>query len=82
MAEDRTRDTSEYSSSKAPEIRAHAQERAGNYADWRLIPGGVRGADVAIGMDAIERDAVPSQAVEDAGDDVGGSATRMPRDKT
>ena len=62
MADDRTpgKDTGEYSSSKAPQIQEHARERAGNYSDWRLIPGGRQGAEVAIGMDAIELEDIPS----------------------
>ncbi|OFW05100.1 MAG: hypothetical protein A3H96_06230 [Acidobacteria bacterium RIFCSPLOWO2_02_FULL_67_36] len=62
MADDRTRDTSDYSSSKAPETRAHARERAGSYSDWRLIPGGRSGSEVSVGMDSIDRESVPSQA--------------------
>ncbi|HEX6975338.1 MAG TPA: hypothetical protein VF147_13125 [Vicinamibacterales bacterium] len=57
-----TKDTSEYSSTKAPETQKHAQEKKGNFTDMRLIPGGARGSDQPQGMDALDRDLVPSGA--------------------
>lgn len=56
-----TGDTTEYSASKAPEIRREAEERQGA-ADARLIPGGARGARVEVGMSAMDRGDVPSEA--------------------
>ncbi len=57
-----TRDTGEYSSSEAPEIREHAEEREGNYSDWRLVPGGVHGSSLPQGIEALYRETVPGEA--------------------
>lgn len=66
------KDTSEYSSTKAPETREHADEKAGNMEDPRLLPGGARGSRAPQGMDALDRDTVPSGAADphqiDSGD--------------
>ena len=56
------KDTSEYSSSQAPDTRDHADEKAGNYSDMRLIPGGAHGSDKPQGMDALDRESVPNGA--------------------
>ena len=56
------KDTSEYSSSKAPETREHAEEKAGNYTDMRLIPGGAHGSDKPQGIDGLDRESVPNGA--------------------
>lgn len=56
------KDTGEYSSSKAPDTRDHAEEKAGNYSDMRLIPGGAHGSDKPQGMDALDRESIPSGA--------------------
>ena len=56
-------DRTEYSSSKAPETQAEAEEKT-PYSDMRLIPGGRLGAPIEIGMSAMNRDDVPSGARE------------------
>jgi len=58
-----TNDTSEYSSSKAPETRQEAEEKH-PYSDMRLIPGGRLGTPIQIGISAMERSDVPSGARE------------------
>ena len=55
-------DSGEYSSSEAPEIRKHAEEREGNYSDWRLVPGGARGSSLPQGIEALYRETVPGEA--------------------
>ncbi|MEO6213447.1 MAG: hypothetical protein ABIP65_07445 [Vicinamibacterales bacterium] len=49
------KDTSEYSSTKAPETRPAAEERDGNHAST-LIPGGALGSPSPQGMAALERE--------------------------
>jgi len=56
-------DTTEYSASKAPDTKAEAEEPE-PYSDLRLIPGGRRGARAEIGMSAMDRNDVPSEARE------------------
>lgn len=53
-----TEDTTEYSSSKAPDTRTHAEERE-SVIDSRLMPGGAHGARVDPGMSGLDRDTVP-----------------------
>ncbi len=55
------KDTSEYSASKAPETKAEAEEPL-PYSDMRLIPGGRLGSPAELGMSALDRDDVPSEA--------------------
>ena len=55
------KDTAEYSSTKAPETREHAEERD-NVTDTRLLPGGASGTPWPQGMAALEREDVPSEA--------------------
>ena len=57
-------DTSEYSASKAPETRQHAEERR-TTPDDRLQPGGALGTPDPTGMSALDRDTVPSGAQAD-----------------
>jgi hypothetical protein len=57
-------DTSEYSSSKAPETKAHAEEREPR-RDERLLPGGAMGTPEPTGMSALDRDQVPNEARAD-----------------
>jgi hypothetical protein len=65
MAEQKKKDdTSEYSSSKAPETREHAEERESK-SDDRLIPGGGHGTAGPTGMSALDRDQVPGMARAD-----------------
>lgn len=59
MDEKKKPDTSEYSASKAPETKREAEEQE-TVRDFRLIPGGRRGSERAIGMSAMDRDEVPS----------------------
>lgn len=66
MAEQRKPDTSEYSASKAPDTKMHAENREPkmpDFADWRLIPGGRHGSPQPNGMNALHRSDVPSGAV-------------------
>ena len=56
------RDTSEYSSTKAPETREPAEERD-PVVDSRLIPGGAEPrSDTQQGMAGLDRDDLPSGA--------------------
>jgi hypothetical protein len=55
-------DTTDYSASKAPDNRAAVESRlAGD--DARLTPGGAHGSPEEIGMSAMDRRAVPSEAL-------------------
>jgi hypothetical protein len=57
-------DTSEYSSTKAPETAEYAEERDPT-VDSRLIPGGAHPrSDTQQGMAGLDRDDVPGGAVE------------------
>ena len=56
-----TKDTAEYSATKAPETRKEAEEKE-TVPDARLNPGGAAGSPAAIGMNALDRDDVPSEA--------------------
>ncbi|HVL68633.1 MAG TPA: hypothetical protein VM364_15330 [Vicinamibacterales bacterium] len=57
-------DTSEYSSSKAPETREFAEERD-PHVDPRLIPGGAEPrSPTQQGMAGLDRDAVPNGATD------------------
>ena len=75
-----TDDTTEYSSSKAPETRAEAEERAPQPNDPRLIPGGARGMQGDTGMSALDRDAVPNGAVDPGLQDFGAVDETSTRD--
>ena len=57
-------DTSEYSSSKSPETREHAEERK-TKVDDRLEPGGPLGTPEPTGMSGLDREQVPNRAVPD-----------------
>jgi hypothetical protein len=57
-------DTSEYSSSKAPETREHAEERK-TKVDERLKPGGALGTPEPTGMSGLDREQVPNGALPD-----------------
>jgi hypothetical protein len=60
------KDTTEYSASKAPETKEHAEEQDA-VVDTRLIPGGAEPrTHTAQGMAGLDRDAVPNHA-EDTG---------------
>jgi hypothetical protein len=48
-------DTSEYSSTKAPETRPAAEQRDGE-DEWTLIPGGAHGSPTAQGMAGLDRE--------------------------
>ena len=57
-------DTSEYSATKAPETREHAEEHD-NTVDTRLIPGGAEPRSTAPqGMAGLDRDTVPNGATD------------------
>jgi len=67
-----TDDTTEYSASKAPETRRHAEERAPeDVKDARLIPGGAHGATAPTGMAALDREQVPNRATNPGQTDFG-----------
>lgn len=57
-------DTSEYSSSKAPETREQADEKT-SQPDDRLLPGGALGTPEATGMSGLDRAQVPNEARAD-----------------
>ena len=57
-------DTSEYSSSKAPQTRDHAEEHK-TKVDERLNPGGPLGTPDPTGMSALDREQVPNRALPD-----------------
>jgi hypothetical protein len=58
------RDTSEYSSTKAPETAEPAQEKD-PVVDSRLIPGGAEPrSDTAQGMAGLDRETVPNGATD------------------
>ena len=58
------KDTSEYSSTKAPETRAEAEERE-SQPDSRLIPGGAEPrATNDPGMSSLDRGTVPNGATD------------------
>ena len=64
--------TSDYSASKAPETREHAEERAADdVLDFRLIPGGAHGARGETGMSALHREYVPNEAADPGQADYG-----------
>ena len=57
-------DTSEYSSTKAPDTREAAEERD-DFADMRLIPGGAEPrTHTQQGMAGLDRDTVPNEATD------------------
>jgi len=57
------RDTAEYSSTKAPETREHAEEHDQESPDSRLIPGGAEPrTPTPQGMAGLDRDTVPGGA--------------------
>ena len=58
-------DTSEYSSTKAPETRKEAEEREDDFSDPRLIPGGAEPRTHTLqGMAGLDRDTVPNLATD------------------
>jgi hypothetical protein len=61
MAVDPKTDTGVGAPTKAPETSTHAEEKE-TQPDPRLIPGGPHRSPVATGMDALDRDQVPSHA--------------------
>lgn len=65
-------DTAEYSASKAPETRQHAEERDA-HVDPRLIPGGAHGSHADVGMSGMDRETVPSRALKPEERDYGRS---------
>ena len=57
-------DTSEYSSTKAPETREHAEERD-HEVDPRLLPGGAEPrTHTPQGIAGLDRDTVPNRATD------------------
>jgi len=61
MADTKKDDTAEYSSSKAPDTREHAEERK-SQPDGRLIPGGPLGTPDPTGMEGLDRALRPDEA--------------------
>jgi hypothetical protein len=61
MAVDPKNDTGAYAPTKAPDTREHAEEKK-SQRDSRLTPGGKHGSPASTGMDALDRDEVPSRA--------------------
>ena len=66
-------DTSEYSSTKAPDTRKEAEERQST-PDARLIPGGAHGSHTAQGMAGLDVDAEP--AAQESGQQQSNAADR------
>ena len=57
------RDTAEYSSTKAPETREHAEEQDQEAVDSRLIPGGAEPRTPSSqGIAGLDRETVPNGA--------------------
>jgi hypothetical protein len=58
-------DTSDYSSTKAPDTAEHAEERD-SVIDFRLIPGGAEPrTDTPQGMEGLDRQQLPGAAAHD-----------------
>jgi hypothetical protein len=55
-------DTSAYAPTTAPETSDHAEEKK-SQPDTRLHPGGAHGTPMPTGMEALDRDEVPSKAM-------------------
>ena len=53
-------DATDYSSTKAPETQAAAEERDGRDPDPRLHPGGAHGTHADPGMSSLDENTVPS----------------------
>lgn len=49
-------DATDYSSTKAPDTRTHAEERDPHPSDPRLHPGGAHGSPADVGMSSLDRD--------------------------
>lgn len=62
MADPKT-DTGAYAPTKAPDTSEHAEEKK-TQPDARLHPGGAHGTAMPTGMEALDRDQVPSQATK------------------
>jgi hypothetical protein len=62
--------TADYSATKAPENEPHVQSEP-RAKDDTLIPGGRHGAKAAVGMSEMDRDEVPSGAVNPGQTDYG-----------
>lgn len=67
-AETNKKDTSEYSSSKAPEVRREAEEPRA-FSDERLQPGGAHGAPVDVGMSGWNDEELRNAGVEELRND-------------
>lgn len=65
--------TADYSATKAPENEPHVESRARSRDDT-LKPGGSHGAKAAVGMSEMDRDVVPSGAVDPHQTDYGSPA--------
>ena len=53
-------DATDYSSTKAPETQAAAENRADDPGDMRLHPGGAHGAPADPGMSSLDENDLPS----------------------
>ena len=62
MAVDPKHDTGAYAPTKAPDTGEHAEEKK-SQPDSRLRPGGAQGSPVPAGMEGLDRDTVPNEAV-------------------
>jgi hypothetical protein len=63
----------DYSATQAPENAPHVESKA-QPKDNTLKPGGAHGAKAAVGMSAMDRDVVPSGAVDPHQTDYGSPA--------
>ncbi len=67
-----TDDTTEYSPSKAPDTREHAEDRSPDAVrDTRAVPGGAHGSPSDVGMSGLHRDTVPNRAASPEQTDFG-----------
>jgi hypothetical protein len=67
-----TDDTTEYAPSKAPDTRAHAEDRSADaVVDERLLPGSAMGSPADVGMSGLDRASVPNGAASPEQTDFG-----------
>lgn len=67
-----TDDTTEYAPSKAPETRAHAEDRSPEaVCDPKLLPGSKHGSPADVGMSGLDRSTVPNEAASPEQTDFG-----------
>ena len=68
-------ETSDYSATKAPENREHVESEAAPTSST-LTPGGARGAAADVGMSGVDRNTIPSRAVDPGLEHFGNTRTK------